>query len=75
MARSQVRLRSTACRCPLSTLHRVGIDKPDNDFSRAKYSKELLDPKLNLTEEERRRLQEEIDQVLALEKLTESVPI
>ena len=48
---------------------------PDNDFSRAKFSKELLDPSLKLTDEERRKLQEEIDQVLALEKLTESVPI
>lgn len=46
---------------------------PDNDFTKAKWSKELLDPKLKLTDEERRKLQEEIDQILALEKLTETV--
>ena len=33
----------------------------------------MLDPKLKLTEEERERLQDEIDQVFALQKLTENV--
>jgi hypothetical protein len=49
------------------------VHPPDNDFTKAKWSKELLDPKLKLTDEERRKLQEEIDQILALEKLTETV--
>ena len=53
---------------PLSSVHPT-----DNDFSKARWHPSLLDPKLKLTEEERQRLQDEIDQVFALEKLTENV--
>ena len=53
---------------PLSIVH-----PSDNDFGRARWSPELLDPRLHLTDEERQRLQDEIDSVFALEKLTENV--
>lgn len=56
------------CRCPSSTL-------PDNDFNRAKWHPALLDPKLKLTDEERYQLQEEIDQLFSLGKLTETVKL
>jgi len=49
------------------------VHPADNDFARARWSPELLDPKLKLTEEEKQRLQDEIDSVFALEKLTENV--
>ena len=53
---------------PLSFVH-----PPDNDFSKARWHPSLLDPKLKLTDEERQRLQDEIDSVFALTKLTENV--
>jgi hypothetical protein len=50
------------------------VQPPDNDFSKARFSKQLLDPKLKLTDEERRRLQDEIDQLFALEKYIDYLP-
>lgn len=47
---------------------------PDNDFTKAKWSPQLLDPSLKLTDEERQALQDEIDQLFALGKLTENLP-
>ncbi len=54
---------------PLSFVHPV-----DNDFSRAKWSPQLLDPSLKLTDEERQALQDEIDSLFALGKLVENLP-
>lgn len=52
---------------PLSFVHPV-----DNDFSKARWSPQLLDPKLKLTDEERQALQDEIDQLIALGKLSQN---
>lgn len=52
---------------PLSFVHPA-----DNDFTKARWHPSLLDPKLKLTDEERQRLQDEIDSIFALEKLTEN---
>lgn len=41
---------------PLSFVH-----PPDNDFAKAFFHPSLLDKKLKLTDEQRRRLQDEID--------------
>lgn len=41
---------------PVSFVHPV-----DNDFERARFSPELLDPRLKLTNAQRRKLQREID--------------
>lgn len=54
---------------PLSFVH-----PPDNDFSKARWSPELLDPNLKLTDEERQRLQDEIDDLFGLGKWTEYLP-
>lgn len=54
---------------PLSFVH-----PPDNDFSKAKWSAALLDPSLKLTDEERQALQDEIDGLFALGKLTDNLP-
>jgi len=43
------------------------------DFLKSRYAAELLDPKLKLTDEERDRLQKEIDDLVAAEKLTEQL--
>ena len=43
-------------------------------FQQSKYAAELLDPKLKLTDAERDRLQQEIDDLLATEKLTDQLP-
>ena len=53
---------------PLSYIH-----PKDNDFAKAKYHPDLLDPKLKLTDEERDRLQAEIDELFSAAKLTESL--
>lgn len=54
---------------PLSYIH-----PPDNDFSKSRYADQLNDPKLHLTEEQKRRLQEEIDQLLALQQEIDQLP-
>lgn len=46
--------------------------KSDNDFAKARWSPQLLDPKLKLTDEERQALQDEIDQLVALGKLSQN---
>jgi hypothetical protein len=43
-------------------------------FERSKYASELLDKKLKLTDAERDRLQQEIDDLLATEKLVDQLP-
>ena len=55
---------------PLSYVH-----PPDSDFMKSKYHPSLLDPKLKLTDEERDRLQAEIDDLLGTSKLTEQLPL
>jgi hypothetical protein len=45
----------------------------DNDFSKSRYSRFLLDPKLHLTREDRDRLQALIDDLFNTAKLTEQL--
>jgi hypothetical protein len=44
---------------PLSFVH-----PKDNDFNKARFNELLLDPRLKLTQAQRRRLQEEIDNLV-----------
>lgn len=49
---------------PLSFVHPA-----DNDFAKARFSPILLDPRLKLTNKQRRRLQGEIDDLAGLGRL------
>ncbi len=49
---------------PLSFIH-----PRDNDFEKARFHPILLDPRLKLTNKQRRRLQEQIDDLAGLGKL------
>lgn len=51
---------------PLSYIHPA-----DNDFSKARFNPILLDPRLKLTNKQRRKMQEEIDNLAGLLKLGE----
>lgn len=55
---------------PLSYVHPI-----DNSFMKSRYHPSLLDPKLKLTDEERDRLQAEIDDLLGAAKLTEQLDL
>ncbi len=47
---------------------------PDNNFKKALYSPELLDPRLHLTKKQLRDLQAQIDQLYSLEMLLDQLP-
>jgi hypothetical protein len=49
---------------PLSFIH-----PKDNDFAKARFSPILLDPRLDLTKKQRREIQDQIDNFLAVLKL------
>lgn len=49
---------------PLSYIH-----PKDNDFAKARFHPILLDPRLKLTDKQRRKLQEQIDDLAGLGKL------
>ena len=49
---------------PLSFIH-----PRDNDFSKAKFHPILLDPRLKLTNKQRRKMQAEVDNLAGLLKL------
>ena len=49
------------------------IQPIDNDFSKSRYADQLNDPRLHLTEEQKRRLQEEIDQLLAIQQTVDDL--
>ena len=51
---------------PVAFVHPV-----DNDFNKARFSDPLLDPRLKLTDEQRRELQKEIDDLFFLLKMAQ----
>ena len=51
---------------PVAFVHPV-----DNDFNKARFSDPLLDPRLKLTDEQKRELQKEIDDLYFLLKLAQ----
>lgn len=49
---------------PLSFIH-----PKDNDFAKARFTPVLLDPRFDLTDKQKREIQEEIDELFSLLKL------
>lgn len=47
---------------------------PDSDFARGRYDQALLDPSLHLTQEQLLDLEQQIDEVFALEQLASQLP-
>lgn len=54
---------------PLSVVH-----PKDNNVTKSRFHESLLDPKLKLTDERRRELQDEILELLAILKLARDFP-
>ena len=50
------------------------VHPPDNDVAKSRYHPSLLDPRYELTEEQQRELQDQIDELFAVLRIIREMP-